>query len=489
MSLGAFGAPDVARAPAPAPAALPASDLHGTRSPAEPIAGELHGAPSRRAVVVPRSRLSVPTPRALGLVALGLAPAILVGAMPWLLSWLVAFDVLVLLACGIDLVLAHRSPLPAVLRHAPQRLTVGVLEPIRITLQSDVPCSGSLRDAPDPRLESEDHLQRFDLALGQSTLTYRVRATTRGRFSLGPLHLRITGPLGLIRRCADLPDVVELEAWPDLGTLSRDALALVQGSSADVRRRQLRPDDGREFHSLRAYRAGEDARGIDWKATARRDAPVVRVLRPEQHQPVLLLLDCGRHMSGLSGGRRRLDLAVEAALRLAAASLASGDRVGLLCYDTRVRVHLPPRSGREHLRALAAALIQIEAGFGESDLGLALETALRGTQRRALVVVFTDLLDGESARPVVEHLARLRPRHLPLLATLEDVPITRRAHEVPDDVSGAYERHAAQRIDEGLRHALTRLRHQGARVVREPPERFGPGSVNAYLELKARGAI
>ena len=461
---------------APAAAAAPAE--------ADPSPSRVTAAPAEV-----RERLPLPTPRALQLLALGLAPAMLAGAMPWLLGWLLAFDLLVVVACGLDLVLARRRRLPAVKREAPARLTVGTRESIQLVLHGEAPCKGTLRDAPDPRLESDGHLQHFEIPRGGTALSMRLLATTRGRFRLGPLHLRVQGPLGLVQRRAEVADTLELEAWPDLGALSRDALALVHGSRGEARRRALRPEDGREFHSLRTYRPGEDARGIDWKATARRDVPVVRVLRPEQHQPVLLLLDCGRHMSGLSGGRRRLDLAVEAALKLAAAGLAAGDRVGLLCYDDRIRVHLPPRGGREHLRSLAGALLHLEAGYAESDPGLALQTALRDLQRRALVVVFTDLVDAESARPILDHLARLRPRHLPLLATLEDVPLTRRASEVPRDVAGAYERHAAQRLDEGLRRALGQLRLQGARVVHEPPERFGPGSVNAYLELKARGAI
>ena len=53
----------------------------------------------------------------------------------------------------------------------------------------------------------------------------------------------------------------------------------------------------------------------------------------------------------------------------------------------------------------------------------------------------------------------------------------------------AYERHAAQQLEHEVQRTLATLRERGALVVREAPERFGAGSVNAYLALKDRGLL
>jgi uncharacterized protein (DUF58 family) len=216
---------------------------------------------------------------------------------------------------------------------------------------------------------------------------------------------------------------------------------------------------------------------------------MVRIHRPEQHQPVLLLLDCGRQMAGLVDSRRKLDHAIDALLRLATVSLEVGDRVGLVAYGARVLVHLPPCGGTAHLRRLASSLVHLEASLEESNHAAALDTALARHHRRSLVVLFTDLRDGESVQPLVSRVLALRPRHLPLVVSLRDEPLHRRATGVPLDVQTSFERHAAQQLEHEVQRTLAALRERGALVVREPPERFGAGSVRAYLALKDRGLL
>src|SRR5690606_27859789 len=51
---------------------------------------------------------------------------------------------------------------------------------------------------------------------------------------------------------------------------------------------------GSEFDSLREYVAGDDPRGIDWRASARRAHLVSKQWRPERDRRVLCVLDTGR---------------------------------------------------------------------------------------------------------------------------------------------------------------------------------------------------
>jgi len=83
----------------------------------------------------------------------------------------------------------------------------------------------------------------------------------------------------------------------------------------------------------------------------------------------------------------------------------------------------------------------------------------------------------------------LRPRHLPLVVSLLDEPLLRRATGIPGDVQAAFERHAAQQLEQEVQRTVATLKERGALVVREAPERFGTGSVNAYLALKDRGML
>jgi uncharacterized protein (DUF58 family) len=277
--------------------------------------------------------------------------------------------------------------------------------------------------------------------------------------------------------------------YPDLSALGQDALTLAHAHAEASKRVVRRIAEGREFESLREYRLGDDRRALDWKATARRGKPMVRVHQPERNQTVLLLLDCGRHMAGEVAGRRKLEHAVDAALRLARVSLDQGDQVGLMAFGASVRTWLPPRKGLEQLRAIAGALYRVEAQLEESDYGAALDRAFARLSRRALVVVLTDLMDLDTSAPLVKRALQLVPRHLPLVASLLDEGVRAQALAVPQTEGDAYRRYVAARLEDDYRLTAARLRDAGARVVRAAPGAFGPAAVNEYLELKATGAL
>jgi len=67
--------------------------------------------------------------------------------------------------------------------------------------------------------------------------------------------------------------------------------------------------------------------------------------------------------------------------------------------------------------------------------------------------------------------------------------VARAAVHPPADVDGAYARHVAARLEADAHAAVALLRAAGAHVVRAPGAGFSAAAVNAYLELKGRGAI
>jgi uncharacterized protein (DUF58 family) len=216
---------------------------------------------------------------------------------------------------------------------------------------------------------------------------------------------------------------------------------------------------------------------------------MVRVYEPERNQPVLLLLDCGRHMAGKVDGRRKLDHAVDAALRMAQVSLGEGDLVGVLAFASDVRAFLPPRKGREHLRLITQALYRAEAALEESDYGRAYDFAFARQTRRSLVVLFTDLVDPDASGTLLTRTLALRPRHLPVVASLLDEPLQAAASAVPETTQDAYARQAAARLEDEYRRTAVTLRDAGALVVRAPARGFSAAAINTYLHVKARGLL
>mgnify|MGYP000538227042 CR=1 FL=1 len=111
-----------------------------------------------------------------------------------------------------------------------------------------------------------------------------------------------------------------------------------------------RAGQGDEFWQYRPAHAGDSARMIDWRRSARSDTTFVREREWQAAQSVTLWVDTSRAMAFASAGTTKADRARLLALATAVLLLRGGERVGLSGQDT------PPRSGKAQLLALTRAL-------------------------------------------------------------------------------------------------------------------------------------
>jgi uncharacterized protein (DUF58 family) len=431
----------------------------------------------------------VPTPRAVLLLAGGLLlPLLLDGAAA---TWgLVAFD-----AALVALMLADAAGAPGAAwlraeRRVGQPLSAFASNRVEVVVTSSVarPLTLLLADSPPPAFDASGHRAQLAVAArGGAALVYDVVPRQRGRHAFGDLHVRVLGRLGLAWRQVVLPCAQPVSAYPDLRPLALPAGA-APPEAGRARHRGRR--EGREFEALRPYAAGDDVRAIDWKATARRGAPVVRDWQPERNQTVWLLLDCGRHLAArLGDGRTKLDRAVDAALALARAAEGRGDRVGAVLFGAEVERVVPPEGGRGRLGPLAEALHLAEARPVESDYGAAFDVLEARQRRRALVLVFTDLADPDTSALLLARAALLRRRHLVLVAAVSDSQVAEVARLRPADEAEAFARVAAERILDEREAAARRLAAAGVAVASVPASGLAAAVVARYLEVKQRGAL
>lgn len=121
---------------------------------------------------------------------------------------------------------------------------------------------------------------------------------------------------------------------------------------------------GDEFWQYRAAHAGDSARMVDWRRSARSDAHFVREREWQAAQSVTLWVDPAKSMS-FTGDKSRAPKADRAkllGLALAVLLLRGGERVGLAGLAA-------PRAGRAQLLRLASRLSGEEAGedFGAPE--------------------------------------------------------------------------------------------------------------------------
>ena len=171
------------------------------------------------------------------------------------------------------------------------------------------------------------------------------------------------------------------------------------------------PGRGLEAVGVREYQHGDEARGIDWRVTARKGRLHVKEFAEERDLPFLLLL----HRSPTLGGGRsgiKETRALEVAGILSAVALKGGDRVGILQGGGgRGGFLSPARSSTQLLHLLSSLLDPPEAAFREplTEL-LALAARLAGERHRIFLIADFRVAE-HSAFEMRKGLARLVGRH------------------------------------------------------------------------------
>ncbi len=425
---------------------------------------------------------------ALGPLALGIGMAI----DSSLLGPMLAADGALLLLALIDALLVG-GRLVVVAREAPAVLSVGRANPVRLQLRSKARrrLNVTITDDQPPEVTVDDLPARVTLeAGGHATVVYHLHPSRRGAVEIGDHSVRYRSPLGLWQRQLRLPARDLLKVYPDVTAVRvYELLARQSRENLLVRAVRLRGGEN-EFERLREYQRDDEYRNIDWKATARRDRLIVREYQQERNQTVVCLLDCGRLMTAESDGLAQLDHALNAVLMLSHVAARAGDQLGLMAFDARVRSYLAPAGGRRAAQRVAHAMYDLHANLVETDFEGAFTELSKRLRKRALVVLFTQVIDDVSAQAVLRQVRSLRPRHLPVCVLFRDPDLDRMAEPgaglatAPDGdlfVAAA----AAETIL--WRERLVRdLRTGGALVLHVPPRQTTPAIINRYLQIKAQ---
>jgi len=433
------------------------------------------------------------TPRALLIAAI----AAVCGAaglwMPWGPDVMLLADVVLILLIWLDATLAQtvgvsREPLPALsVGHTGEviyRWTNPSARRARLQVREVRPEILGGAQPPrtlgiPPRSATREHVPVVPLRRGRET------------GGLGGFVVDSMGPLGLGRHRARLPLPWDVVVYPPLVSVRLRASVAEALRRRDVGMKAIRKlGEGRLFESLREWVPGDDLRHIDWKATARRGKVITRQYEAERRQQVLLVLDTGRLMTAdVAAGVARLDFAVQAALELAYAAAQHDDNVGIMTFADGVQHFVAPERGRTGVRRVMDVLAEVQPKLVEPDYPGAFRYLAARNRKRALTVLFTDVIDRFASDALVANVATLRPRHLPLAVTLRNPELDAAATQRPATPRDAFRKAAAEELLHAREEALGHMRRAGVLVIDVTPERAAQAVVAKYLDLKRRGTL
>ncbi|MEM9447955.1 MAG: DUF58 domain-containing protein [Cyanobacteria bacterium P01_E01_bin.6] len=370
-----------------------------------------------------------------------------------------------------------------------ERLSIHRDNLITLTIQAQQSAHVTIADHyPNGFAASPPHIAVAVSEQQLQTATYTVHPTCRGDYQWGDIAMRQLGPWRLAWHSWTIPHVQTVSVYPDLVGLRALTIRLTNESAGSIRRARQR-GIGTEFSELKDYGTGDDPRLIDWKATARRDRPLVRVLEPEQEQTLIILLDRGRLMTAQVQGIKRFDWGVNAALSLALAGISRGDRVGIGVFDRQIHTWIPPERGQPHFSKLIERLAPIQPVLFEPDYIGAATTLGHYQTRRALVVFITDIIDKTASAELISAMTYLTPRYLPFCVALRDPEIDQQAHTQTYDVDRTYARAVALDLISQRHRAHAALKQKGVLVLDAPANQISEQLVDRYLELKSQNRL
>ncbi|MFI6905454.1 DUF58 domain-containing protein [Nonomuraea sp. NPDC050394] len=246
-------------------------------------------------------------------------------------------------------------------------------------------------------------------AKGIREIDYRVRSDLRGRFTIGPLSVRIADPFGLVELARAFTISDTLVVTPQVVALPHVRLSGEWTGGGDSRTRSVAAA-GDDDVAPREYRQGDDLRRVHWRSTARHGELMVRREEQQWQSRGALLLDTRRSAHRGEGPRSSFEVAVSAAAS-----------IGVHLAHEGLGLRLVTDQGAEHLTdsGLSWSLLDTLAMVRNSparslEIGV---SALRQGSGDGLVVAVLGAMDPEEARD----LARIRHSGITGVAVLLDV--------------------------------------------------------------------
>ncbi len=246
---------------------------------------------------------------------------------------------------------------------------------------------------------------------------------------------------------------------------------------------------GQEFRSLRTYMPGDSPASIDWKSTARSGQLRVRETQAEQQLLIYFALDCGRGSGLQIGDMTSVSHAANLIARMAEFANQAGDSFGILTFADQPLARLRPGRGTVHLRALRTLLTHVETVDAESNPLSAVMALSKMLPQRALVLLFTSLDDVEAAGQLAQATLLLRPKHLPMLVSVEDLWVRETARGQRADAHDIYTAIAAREHRRSAVRTRAQVERLGAIVIEAAPEKIEPLVFDRLRRLRANHSV
>ena len=164
---------------------------------------------------------------------------------------------------------------------------------------------------------------------GGRELSYQIRSDTRGKFTIGPLRVRVADAFGLVEISRSFRTTSTLVVTPKIYPLPRAAAPSSWLGEGDGGMRTISAT-GEDDVATRPYRDGDGLRRVHWRSTARYGELMVRREEHQWRNSASVFLDTRRCAHSGSGAAASFEFAVSAVASIGAHLAGEGFRARLI---------------------------------------------------------------------------------------------------------------------------------------------------------------
>lgn len=317
---------------------------------------------------------------------------------------------------------------------------------------------------------------------------YSVIPSQRGKWEFPGLELLCASPLLFWERKIFHETKSYGRVYPDFKKMlclnAKELRGITESFGAkNIRKRGL----GLEFQNLREYQFGDPIKSIDWRATARRQKPIVKEYQEEQDQQVLFLLDTGYRLHRKEHEYFQFDSALNAVMLLSYIALKHEDSVAIGTFGGEDR-WLSPQKGISAFPSLMNQFYDLHSSPAASSPSSALENALKHLHKRTFIVLISNFRkeDGESLSWI---LPLIKKRHLLLLVSLRELEAEKSQTQTALTTEQALEKAAAFSYLYNRNKLYKKWEHSGLLTLEVSADKLSSSLINTYLDVKKSGRL
>jgi len=166
-----------------------------------------------------------------------------------------------------------------------------------------------------------------------------------------------------------------------------------------------------EFAEHRPYNEGESTRHIDWKIYGRTDKLFTKRYEEETNLRCLIAVDTSSSMFYPADTKAKIRFSTYTAAALASLLCRQRDAVGLCLFSDKIDTLTPVKSSATHLGKLFVFLDQLlnqSKSTASTRVAQVLHEVAEKIHKRSLVVIFSDMFDGEHTEELFKALQHLK---------------------------------------------------------------------------------